>query len=229
MIEMLQNFNDLRQRLHRNWMLYFFNLGLSAKEVEEVQKVCNCTIKRFPFNQYPEHCKHLHGYAFKPLAIEIIARKHNFVVWIDASVRFKHADVNILLDKGKNVGVIVTQGGGSVARRTLPSMFQYFDTYPCRFRTLPELQGGFLIFYMDPLIIHRIFWPWIRCALEFGCMVPDLNPERYLRCNRCGNVFGECHRFDQSALSILLYTVYGKHISEHTIHYSENMYMYFHR
>ncbi|WAR04050.1 hypothetical protein MAR_010608 [Mya arenaria] len=92
-------------------------------------------------------------------------------------------------------------------------MFQYFDTYPCRFRTLPELQGGFLIFYMDPLIIHRIFWPWIRCALEFGCMVPDLNPERYLRCNRCGNVFGECHRFDQSALSILLYTVYGKHIN----------------
>ncbi|WAR04074.1 hypothetical protein MAR_010632 [Mya arenaria] len=191
-VEMFNNFNDLRQRLSRVWALYFFNLGLSRKEEEA-----------------------------------IIARKHKFVVWMDSSTRFKKADINILLDEGKKRGVIVTQTGGTVARRTLPTMFQYFSTHPCRFRNLPELQSGFIILYLNPFVIHRIFWPWIRCALELGCMIPAVNPEMYLKCNTYGNVYGECHRFDQSALGILLYTSYGKHISEHTFHHRNNMYLSF--
>ncbi|XP_052772562.1 uncharacterized protein LOC128211610 [Mya arenaria] len=85
----------------------------------------------------------------------------------------------------------------------------------------PEAQKHLLTTHPSKLM-------WGYCLGKFGCMVPDLNPEKYLACNKYGNVFGECHRFDQSVLSILLYTVYGKHISEHTMHYSENMYMSFH-
>ncbi|XP_052815587.1 uncharacterized protein LOC128242469 isoform X2 [Mya arenaria] len=224
---MFNSFNDLQQRLNRVWVLYFFNLGLSKKEEEQVQNMCNCTVKTFHFDQYPEHVKHLKGYAFKPLVIEIIARNHKFIVWMDSSTRFKKADLYTLLVTGKKEGVIVTQTGGTVARRTLPSMFQYFSTHPCRFRNLNELQSGFIIFYLNPFVIHRIFWPWIRCALELGCMIPVLNPDMYLKCNTYGNVYGECHRYDQSALGILLYTSYGKQISEHTIHWSKNPYMTF--
>ncbi|WAR04053.1 hypothetical protein MAR_010611 [Mya arenaria] len=226
-MELFNNFNDLRQRFSRVWVLYFFNLGLSKKEEEEVRIMCNCSVRTFHFDQYPNHVKNLKGYAFKPLVIQIIARKHKFVVWMDSSTRFKKADINILLDEGKKRGVLVTQAGGTVARRTLPTMFQYFSTHPCRFRNLPELQSGFIILYLNPFVIHRIVWPWIRCALELGCMIPAVNPEIYLKCKTYGNVYGECHRFDQSALGILLYTSYGKHISEHTFHWNNNMYLSF--
>jgi len=118
-------------------------------------------------------------------------------------------DPALLFELGRRQQVTATDHDGSIARRTLPNTFTYFNHDPCTFILLPEIQATFIMFYVDEFVRSRILRPWVGCALTPGCMQPAPNPSPYIDCFNHGEVFGDCHRFDQSILNILLYTNFG--------------------
>ena len=49
-----------------NRTVYFYDLGLNATQLEEIKRAPSYVIyRKFDYDSYPEHVKHLHGYAFK--------------------------------------------------------------------------------------------------------------------------------------------------------------------
>ena len=148
---------------------------------------------------------------------QLVAREYPFIMWLDTSMRFIKPDaVTKLVDLGKRLDLLVMNGDGTIVERTLPETFDYFGEDPCRFRQSPEIQTGFLMFKVTRYSIENIIKPWVGCALTLGCMLPKDGFAKHLSCHR-KQLYGACHRFDQSAWAIILYRLYGKDIEQRKV------------
>ena len=128
----------------------------------------------------------------------MVIKDNPFMLWMDASIRFKTSNISQLIEDARRMDLICTLCGHSVAKRTLPKTFTYFDEQPCDFIRLGEIATGLYLVRSTPVIIENILKPWTACALLLDCMVPsDGHPHKYINGAGYGDVYGECHRFDQ--------------------------------
>ncbi|KAH3858140.1 hypothetical protein DPMN_100760 [Dreissena polymorpha] len=135
---------------------------------------------------------------------------------MDASIRFKTSNISQLIEDARRLDLVCTLCGPSVAFRTLPKTFSYFDEQPCAFIRLGEIGGFFYILRSTPFIMENVVKPLVACALLLDCMVPsDGPPLKYLAGGE-DLVYGNCHRFDQSVLAIVLYRSFGTGIYNRT-------------
>ena len=133
------------------------------------------------------------------------------VFWVDASVRFKTNNFSHLHKKViESDGMAVFTGSDhSVYSVTMDEMFHYLPMYrdskmkECFFATA-------VLMYRTKKVISDILKWWVACALSKECIWN----RAYSNCpfaehgkNRWTK-FGFCSRYDQSALSILLYNAY---------------------
>ncbi|XP_052244641.1 uncharacterized protein LOC127853881 [Dreissena polymorpha] len=213
-LQMLENFKRFVRKVIPDAKLIIYNLGLTFEEIKLLKRLCVLEIRDFRFEKYPDHVKILKGYVFKPIAIQTVLKEYPLVVWMDSSIRFTQTNISELFEDANRLGLICTGGDGRVASRTLPGTFKYFNMEPCAYRSLPEIQAGFGIFKRTEFVVNNIIKPWVGCGLTLGCMMPDGLPDDHLPCEY-RNVYGECHRYDQSVLSILLYRAYGTRIEQH--------------
>lgn len=147
----------------------------------------------------------------------MVANEFHFVIWIDASVRFLNSSLKATLSQAQNQGVLFSFGGASVAMRTHSATFRYLNEEPCTFKRVPEVLATFLIIYGNRRVTEHFLKPWVSCALTLGCMLPDTAPQRHIHCGHHGNVYHDCHRFDQSVLGNLSYRFYYENIESHQI------------
>ncbi|WAR12495.1 hypothetical protein MAR_026675 [Mya arenaria] len=178
---------------------------------------CKCEIREFNFDHYPDHVKIIFGYTWKPIVLQEVAREHTFSIWMDTSVRFTDRDLRPFFENAKRLGVVVTKNTGPIAMRTHTKTFQFLEENPCTFRDRNEFQGGFVMLYSNPTTVKYFMKPWVSCALTLGCMLPDYHARDYIDCGKHGNVYFDCHRFDQSVLGILLSRTYGLKVDDHGV------------
>lgn len=201
--------------------LIIFDLGLKEYQVEKMMKICSCEVRQFPFDKYPEHVKEMKGYAWKPLIVQLVAKEHPFVIWMDASVRFTTTQLDAPFEKVRELGVMAAEGFAPIATRTSPKTFSFLGEQPCTFKETNEFEATFIMVYGNKLVSEFFLKPWVSCALSFGCLIPDSNFGKYRHCGRSREpVYFDCHRFDQSVLSILLYRLYHKDILQHQMKHS---------
>jgi len=136
---------------------------------------------------------------------------------MDASIRFLTTDLEPMFSKARSSGVVLTECGGSIAMRTHPSTFQHLDELPCTFKDTHEFQGTFILLYLTPFVREHFLKPLVACALTPGCMVPVHNHKQYVACGKYGQVYHDCHRFDQSVIGILTYRLYNDKLNEHIV------------
>ncbi|KAL3884485.1 hypothetical protein ACJMK2_024623 [Sinanodonta woodiana] len=193
--------------------LIVFDLGFTEKQKIKLRQNCNCRLERFPFENYPQHVSILHGYAWKPLVIQTVRKKYPFVMWMDASVRFTTNNITWLFNHVRNVGVMALGGSVPIASRTSRQTFTFLNEEPCLFKDKNEFEATYIVIFPSPLVEEYFIKPWVSCALLEGCMVPS-SWSHLLHCDN-GNLYHNCHRFDQSILSILLYRLYHQTVSQH--------------
>ena len=87
---LLVNLNCTIRRKFPGIELIYFDIGLLSSQRKEVKRYCNCTFVKFPFRQFPDHVYNVKNFAWKPLIIQLTMKKHPFVLYLDASVRFHH-------------------------------------------------------------------------------------------------------------------------------------------
>ncbi|XP_052816750.1 uncharacterized protein LOC128243189 isoform X2 [Mya arenaria] len=194
-----------------------YGLGLSNGVKQKLLAFCKCEIREFNFDHYPDHVKIIFGYTWKPIVLQEVAREHTFSIWMDTSVRFTDRDLRPFFENAKRLGVVVTKNTGPIAMRTHTKTFQFLEENPCTFRDRNEFQGGFVMLYSNPTTVKYFMKPWVSCALTLGCMLPDYHARDYIDCGKHGNVYFDCHRFDQSVLGILLSRTYGLKVDDHGV------------
>ena len=70
--------------------------------------------------------------------------------------------------------------------------------------------AGVLLISGAQFVRQRIIAPWVNCALRPKCIVPD--GLKYPPCKRGKLAYDyRCPRFDQSALTLLLFKAFGNH------------------
>ncbi|XP_062616568.1 uncharacterized protein LOC134278267, partial [Saccostrea cucullata] len=142
----------------------------------------------------------LKGYTWKPIILQMMLQEHDFVMWVDSSIRLMK-NVDELFNKAYNRGIQILQGTGSIAVRTQTRLFDLLKEKPCMFN-YPEVQTGIVVIKRSSFTLKAVMYPWVLCALQYGCM--DFpKSEQFLDCTH-GSKLSSCHRFDQSVPGIIL-------------------------
>lgn len=212
-LNMVRNLTNGVRQTHKEIRLIYFDLGLSSYQRQQMRAICDCDLRLFPFNDFPPHVRILQGYAWKSIGLQIILNEYPFVVWMDASVRFKTADLTWLFKAAKQQGVLTGEGGMSIAARTRESLFKFLREEPCLYRT-HEIEGGFIAVYDSEFVRRYFMQTLVSCALTMGCMMPDVYPLRHLFCPNSTHYYG-CHRYDQSVMGILMNRLFHGDLEKH--------------
>ncbi|KAK3590851.1 hypothetical protein CHS0354_024589 [Potamilus streckersoni] len=204
---MMQNLQKMVLPFYKDMTVLYYDLGLTEKQRLEVLTYPFTQLRTFPFDKFPDHVKDLFGYTWKPLIIQILLNEFGFVMWIDASVRFRTSNLDALFSGAKEMGIKVRLGGYPIAMHTDKDTFDYLEEAPCLYQDRMEVEANFMIFFRTPFLMTNIIKPLVSCALSHGCMVTKNSASKLRSCSRHLEYF-ECHRFDQSVLSIILTRLY---------------------
>ncbi len=211
-----------------------YDLGLIASQVTEVHKMCNVELRPFNFQKYPAHVTPhtLMNYAWKPLIIREVSLEYEIVVWSDTSIRFhaslkKHIFPYFLTTNLTLVGIpfrksllSTTKNSHNIAQVTHDASIAYFNLTRTALTRLPPIQCTFLTFWMSNDSVEKVVKEWAECAMHELCIAPE--GATVGNFGICKKEFGGpeathysgCHRFDQSALNLILYKHYGRGLAE---------------
>ncbi|KAL8585128.1 hypothetical protein ACOMHN_013144 [Nucella lapillus] len=187
-------FNSLFPRMkNEDFAFVVYNLGLTEEERRLTKKNCRCTLVDFPFSDLPDFVSQLKCYVWKPLIVASLLHKAEYLIWIDASIRFRRSDpCPEMFKRARENGFQSKRTWGSIA-----------------YSAFSEMEANFMIWYNDKFTREAIVKPWLSCALEVNCMCIH-NYTNYLDC-RPGpprRVYERCHRFDQSGMGIIFSKLY---------------------
>ena len=190
---------------------FFYDLGLSDEQINEVKNMPDLVYRKFDFNAYPEHVRNLQNYAWKPLIIQEMLSEFDGTMWFDSSVKFLGNLSNNVIElmSRHNTGAVfyLVTTGHSIIAATQPGMFEYFPMMK-EGAVKDMLQGGAVI-YINKDEVQRHIMKWVViCALKKDCIAP---PGSKLFCGFKfpRDRFGGCHRYDQSLQNILVSNAYN--------------------
>lgn len=171
----------------------------------QLHQYCNCEVRDFHFEQYPSHVSAISNFAWRPITILRILEEYGSVLYVDPTTRFKSpSSLNYLLMRGlKNYflwdPIIYT----SLVAYTDRGMFEYFNESRCTFKDCSLLSSEAIAVYRTEASWAELMKPWLVCALNKECIAPP-----YARYSGCIEIRHPrttgCHRYDMSALSIIL-------------------------
>ncbi len=192
-----------------------YDLGLTSVQVSAIRQMCNVELRPFHFDSYPAHVHNLYKYAWKPLIINEVSEEYEIIVWADTSIRFKtpiqqHVFPYFLKANLTYVGM-PGRVNANIAQLTHDGTISYFNLTRKELSELPQIQATFGAYWITAPV-RKILDEWVDCAMHENCIAPK---GATLVCRRPyggleNTEFAGCHRFDQSALDLILYKHYGK-------------------
>ena len=208
---LLKNLHDVVFPFFPNIKLVFYDIGLTQEQKSQVERHCRCTVVSFPFYKLPRHISYLNCYAWKVMIIAAHYEQAEVVVWMDSSIRVLNVtSFATMVQRTKHRGVSQRIPNKRVPniKVTLPQMFEMFGDSPCAHDKVPQIGAAFGMYHREDLIRHAVIRPWLGCAVNQFCICP-VDPVKVIRCNSImtassASGIGKCHRFDQSALTIIL-------------------------
>ena len=197
---------------------FFYDLGLSDEQINEVKNMPDLVYRKFDFNAYPEHVRNLQNYAWKPLIIQEMLSEFDGTMWFDSSVRFLgNLTSNVIeLMSRHNTGAVfyLDSTHHSIVAATQPGMLEYFPMM--KEGAVKDMLQASAVIYINKDEVQRHIMKWVViCALKKDCIAP---PGSKLFCgfNFPRDRFGGCHRYDQSLQNILVSNAYNhKHEKYH--------------
>lgn len=194
--------------------IQIYNLGFNEDVERKLKQTFDfVSILPFQFEKYPDCVRDLLQYRWKPLIIGELIHRYGRVVWMDTSIvitqPFQFLSNYSLLDREDKLPA--ASYGAQLFDNTTHSILA--TTNPLMYDFLPgdqkSLRSTFMFgadfFFLSGLkhIRQDVLKWWILCALEVNCMAP-LNSKLLCSFSPDKLDFAECHRYDQSALNILL-------------------------
>lgn len=130
---------------------------------------------------------------------------------MDSSIRFNSGNIEKSIELTRKVGLLARYYPISLKCYTDNRMFEYFGETDID--NIGSIEANFIMIHKT-FLTRLIMKSWVTCALDESCIAPlgssihgkrrswslSLEPCN-LRCN--------CHRFDQSALTLILTFFYG--------------------
>ncbi|XP_067667366.1 uncharacterized protein [Haliotis asinina] len=194
----------------RNYTFVYYDLGLWPWQRNQVMRDCRCELRRFPVELMPPRLQNLRCYAWKSFIIQANLPKADILVWVDSSVRFWNKTMPQLLDDVEIRGIVTYADVHSVAQHSLKETMNYMKEDVCSLAPVAEDHGGFLLLHNERWIREAVIKPLVACAMSPKCMCPRY-PPNVIVCDTDIRKYNKCHRFDQSAINIILAKLFRDH------------------
>lgn len=131
-------------------------------------------------------------------------KKYGHVIYADSSVEFKSGDIIRIPYNNRSTLLLHGYSGYTIYKTTMSSIYNYIPTNINKMMVTRMYDAGFIYTFPFPDKNENLKW-LVLCALEEDCLVPSNITYPIHKCNNdLTSNEPECHRFDQSALNILL-------------------------
>ena len=201
--------------------LIVYDLGMTVEQSTKISQMCNTELRRFNFSKYPAHVnnKRLTQFAWKPLIVkEMMDEQFEVIMWGDASGRLlsplqQHLIPYFLEAK---LPFVTTSHYTKIpsVQLTHNQTLLYLNMTRERMRGFIEVQATCWVVWITEKT-KRLLNAWVDCALHEDCIAPAgaMVWGRGCILNKLGKLdvieFSGCHRFDQSALNVILVREFG--------------------
>ncbi|TMS33076.1 hypothetical protein L596_000853 [Steinernema carpocapsae] len=196
----------------QKWRLVIYTLGdVSPYMIDRIGKKCpKAEFRKFDFSIYPRYVQRLKEYRWKHLIAAEMLKESPLVFYGDSSARvnmvsktpFKNIIDEALSED--HVGVsLFRKTVHSIYQATNPLMYPYLNITTSQAKQVTMHNASPALWLGTAEVKTQILREMVRCSLTEDCMGP---PGSRISCtnNEDSNVYSYCHRYDQSALNILL-------------------------
>ena len=205
--------------------LILYDLGLSAAQKGKLQRYCNVEVRPFRYEKYPPHTKNLLLYAWKIFIIKEVASEYEVLFYGDSSVRvvgpsFADKVFPFLLKFPFVAGSVTSM---PIVSLTHDGMLQYLNLSLSRKQMdqFGHLEAGCWVMWANSLMRTKFLNYWVDCALHQKCIAPigsKRSPCDVGKYIKGAGVYIGCHRYDQSALAMILIREFGLQVWDLTVH-----------
>uniref|UniRef100_A0A914Y0T9 Uncharacterized protein n=1 Tax=Panagrolaimus superbus TaxID=310955 RepID=A0A914Y0T9_9BILA len=169
------------------------------------------TIRFLNTTKYPDFIQDLYEYRWKAIIIEEVLQEVEKVFYFDSSIVFKQDSAESLQDifnkmdtKFLKCGIREFDGTiHSIFSATHPDMLKRFN-FSVEIAKSNTMHGATLL-VASRNASSKIIQEWKECAMEKECMAPEGSHRACDIPKLYKNEYGNCHRYDQSVISLLLY------------------------
>ena len=140
-------------------------------------------------------------------------KEHPFIIWLDSSIRFTTGNLTLFFEMTLSSGVtLLKYSGSNIDGHTHPQMFETLNEPRCLYRKSSMNPASAVALFAKDYIIEGIMKPWVKCALVERCMQTTTPFKSMTACNERNPV---CHRYDQSAINILITRLFNGDMKRH--------------
>ncbi len=138
--------------------------------------------------------------------LQLTLKSHPGVFWVDTSIKltnWTHSGITLKALKASHGALLLSSTGHSTYAATHPQMYKYLATDINNMKKEEQRESGAMMIFRTKTLYEEVLSWWAFCALVEDCIAPI--PERACRfTDDTYNEWAGCHRFDQSAINILL-------------------------
>ena len=191
-----------------------YDIGLNINETTKLSTYCNVEIRTFDFSKYPLHVKTLIKYAWKPIIVSEVSREYEVVLYGDASLRiYRPAAQGITQHLLEFPYVPGPLDLNPITGLTHDSTLNYLGLNMSRAMAAKQIDytipGTLFCMWLTEVIREKLMKRWLDCALHEECIAPPGTSPYGCKFKIKGGAYIGCHRFDQSALTVILYQEFG--------------------
>ena len=188
-------------------------------------------MQSFPFERYPEFVQRLGCYSWKPIIIgELSQAGYEVIFYGDASMRMLKPSIDVMIPLMLKFPLVPgILWSLPIVSLTHDGMLRYLKiTLPRKeLNKFGHFQVAVWAIWVNETAKTKLIRPWVDCAVHKECIAP--NGSSNAPCNmelqkKEGNgIYIGCHRYDQSALSMILIREFGIRIWKR-LQYSISLY-----
>ncbi len=98
-----------------------------------------------------------------------VLNKHDTVIYVDTSIRFKSNKIDSLLKTSFERGIITRYIDLYLTCFTHENMFKWFNNDVNTYSDVHSLEANFIILNNKNFLTHLIMKAWVMCALDENC------------------------------------------------------------
>jgi hypothetical protein len=141
----------------------------------KTRKYCKCELIKFDqdkaYANAAPHIANLHTYAWKPLLIAETLKTHDYLIYMDSSIRMQSGGLEPVMSAVESTGILTQYIGLSFPCYTHPRMFEWFGETVELYEHMWTIEANIFVMHKN-LINALIMRAWVACAMDETCIAP---------------------------------------------------------
>lgn len=173
--------------------IFVYDLGLTADQRDTISSWAGVSLISIDWTQFPSHVVQRKIYAWKSAVIKDAVERVGSVVWIDAGIelRWDLAQISADFEVGESGHWLILEKG-ILQNFAHPKQYDALGLVRGVFDKQFSLAAGMIAVSNMSRAWTTLFLPWHKCSMNLECISPEGSNSTN-------------HRWEQSALSLLMY------------------------